>query len=62
LTVRYVEEWLNEDDLRQRVCSDRFTSLLGVLESVPEAPEVQFEFVARTRGLDYVEEVRGERG
>jgi quinol monooxygenase YgiN len=60
LTVRYVEEWLHEDDVRKRVRSDRFTSLLGVLESVPDPPEVQFEFVTRTRGLDYVEELRGE--
>jgi hypothetical protein len=56
-TVRYVEEWQTESDIRRRVCSDRFTSLLSVVESAEE-PEVTFDFVTTTRGLDYVEEAR----
>ena len=35
-----------------------FTRLLELLESAPEAPSLQFDFVTETRGLDYVEEVR----
>jgi hypothetical protein len=57
-TVHYVEEWATEADMRRRVCSDRFTSLLGVMESAQEPPRVQFDFVTTTRGLDYVAEVR----
>ena len=60
--VRYEEEWATEEALRLHVRSERFTQLLEVLESVPEAPRVQFDVVAQTRGLDYVEEVRGEDG
>jgi quinol monooxygenase YgiN len=56
--VHYVEEWTTEADMRRRVQSDRFTSLLAVLESAHEPPSVQFDFVTTTRGLDYVEEVR----
>jgi len=56
-TVHYVEEWETEADIRQRVRSDRFTSLLGVVESA-QNPQVQFDFVTQTRGLDYVEEAR----
>jgi quinol monooxygenase YgiN len=58
LRVHYVEEWSSEMDIRRRVGSDRFTSVLALLESVREAPHVQFDFVSATRGLDYVEEVR----
>ena len=36
--------------------------LLEVLESAPEAPRVQFDFVTETRGLDYVAEVRNVDG
>jgi quinol monooxygenase YgiN len=61
LTVHYVEEWATEADVRERVRSDRFTSLLAVLESSQERPSVQFDFVTSTRGLDYVAEVRGEK-
>jgi len=58
-TVHYVEEWTTEADMRRRVLSDRFTSLLGVVESALE-PQVQFDFVTTQRGLDYISEVRAE--
>jgi quinol monooxygenase YgiN len=57
-TVHYVEEWKTEPEMRRRVQSSGFTSLLAVLESAREAPRIQFQFVTTTRGLDYVEEVR----
>ena len=55
--VHYTEAWATEDDLRRRVCSDQFTSLLSVVEAGANA-RVQFDFVTETRGLDYVAEVR----
>lgn len=57
-SVHYVEEWSSEEDIRRRVASDRFTSVLSLIESVREPPQVQFDFVSLTRGLDYVAEVR----
>lgn len=57
--VRYTELWATEPDMRRRVRSESFTSLLGIVESAREAA-VQFDFVTSTRGLDYVEEVRGQ--
>ena len=57
-TVRYVEEWTTEEAMRRRVRSEPFTRLLEVMESAPEAPCVQFDFITETRGLDYVAEVR----
>ena len=57
-SVHYVEEWSTEEDIRRRVGSDSFTSVLERLESVREPPHVQFDFVFSTRGLDYVAEVR----
>ncbi len=59
-TVRYLEEWETEADMRRRVSSARFTSLLAVMESTFEQPQVQFDFVTSTRGIDYVAEIRGE--
>jgi quinol monooxygenase YgiN len=58
-TVHYVEEWATEPDMRRRVLSDRFVSLLAVVESAHE-PEVHFDFVTTTRGLDYVAEIRNQ--
>jgi quinol monooxygenase YgiN len=60
--VRYEEEWATEEAMRLHVRSARFTRLLEVLESAPEPPEIKFDFVSQTRGLDYVEEVRMNDG
>jgi hypothetical protein len=56
--VHYSEGWAAEADARRRVRSPGFTSLLAVMECASEPPVVQFDFVSKTRGLDYVEEVR----
>jgi len=56
--VHYSEGWAAEADVRRRVRSPNFTSLLAVMECATEPPVVQFDFVTKTRGLDYVEEVR----
>jgi len=60
LTVHYVEAWSSEPELRQHVMSPLFTSLLAIVESLRSPPQVQFDFVAASRGLDYVAEVRKE--
>jgi quinol monooxygenase YgiN len=57
-TIQYVEEWDAESDLRRHARSPRFTSLLAVLESVPERPDVRFDFVTATRGLEFLAELR----
>ena len=57
-SVHYVEEWSTEGDMRRRVVSDSFTSVLSLIESAREPPHVQFDFVSSTRGLDYVADVR----
>jgi hypothetical protein len=57
-SLHCVAEWATETDLRRWVRSDRFTSVLSVLESAHEPPNVRFDFVTETRGLDYVAEIR----
>ena len=57
-SVHYFEEWQTEADMRRRLRSDRFTSVLALMEAVNEAPRVRFDFVSWFRGLEYVEEVR----
>jgi quinol monooxygenase YgiN len=57
-TVHYAEEWAGEPDLRTRVRSEQFTTVLSIIESAHEAPDVRFDFVALSRGLDYITEAR----
>jgi quinol monooxygenase YgiN len=60
-SIKYVEEWAGEAEMRQRVRSDKFIALLSVIEAAEE-PQVRFEFIGGTRGLDYVEEIRRDPG
>ena len=57
--VRYVEEWQTEDDLRRRLRSDTFAQLVTLIEDASRPPRIEFSLGRSTRGLDYVEEVRG---
>jgi quinol monooxygenase YgiN len=55
-TVRYVEEWQTEEDLRLRLESDSFRELVALIEDATEPPLVEFSLPDGVRGLDYVEE------
>jgi quinol monooxygenase YgiN len=57
-SVHYFEEWATEPDIQRRVRSDRFTSLLAVLEASEEPPHIRVDFLTSTRGLDYIAEIR----
>ena len=58
--VHYEERWASERYVEQRVRSPAFTKVLEVLEAAIEPPHVEFDFVSRQQGLDYVEAVRGQ--
>ena len=56
--VRYTEEWLSEEDLRERVRADSFRHLVSLIEDASQPPRIEFALAHETRGLDFVEEVR----
>jgi quinol monooxygenase YgiN len=56
--VHYEERWANESAIENRVRSDAFTKVLEVLEAAADAPRIEFDFVSRHLGLEYVEKVR----
>ena len=58
-TVCYTEEWLTEEDLRHRLQSDSFAQLVALIEHASQRPRIEFLLAHETRGLDFVEEVRG---
>ena len=60
-SLLYVEEWATQKDLDREIRSDRFTRLLSVMESSPAPPALEFWFVSRIRGLEYIAEVRAVR-
>ena|SRR5436190_13970013 len=57
--MRYTEEWLTEEDLRQHMLSDTFEHLVTLIEDATQAPRIEFRLAHQTRGFDFVQEVRG---
>ena len=58
LEVHYEERWSSEPSIERRVRSEAFTKVLELLEGSVEPPVVEFDFVSRHHGLEYVEAVR----
>jgi len=58
-SVRYLEEWESEADLRTRVGSEAFLRLAALLEASELAPSLEFTLPDGVRGVDFVEDVRG---
>jgi len=58
--LHYEERWASERAMENRVRSDAFTKVLEILEASSDVPRVEFDFVSRHQGLEYVEEVRRE--
>ena len=58
VTVRYVEEWETEDDLRHHLRSDIFRRLAPLIEDAQRTPSVVFVVGGETRGLDYIGDIQ----
>jgi quinol monooxygenase YgiN len=58
-TVRYVEEWQTEEDLRSRLNDSTFVQLISLMEDAPHPPRIEFSLSRGTKGFEFVEEVRG---
>ena len=58
VTVKYVEEWRSEDNLRDHVRSATFAKLISLIEASIRPPRIEFALPDGVRGLDYVTEVR----
>jgi quinol monooxygenase YgiN len=59
--IRYTEEWQSEDALQHQLRSDRFKSLIALVETGIDAPVVEFILPGGNRGLEYVEDVCGRQ-
>ncbi len=47
-----IEEWETQSDLDNHLRSDRFGVLLGALNLLSEAPEIRFNTLAHTTGIE----------
>jgi quinol monooxygenase YgiN len=52
-------EWACESDLQRHLRSRRFHTVLLVVEMASEPPEIRFDMVPHSKGIDVIERLRG---
>lgn len=52
------EMWASEQDLHRHLRSDKFRTALLVVEMASEAPEIRFDVIAHSSGIETIEKVR----
>ena len=57
--IIYVEEWQATEDLERRLRSDQYRRVLAMIETSTEAPELRYNTISETTGLEYLAAVRG---
>jgi quinol monooxygenase YgiN len=60
--VVLVERWESEAALEAHIRSDAYRRILGAIELSVAAPEVRFEHVSVSEGMERIEELRGITG
>jgi quinol monooxygenase YgiN len=56
--VVYQEEWVAWPDVDKQILSERFSQILELMEQSVNTPELSFNDVRETRGIEYVQKLR----
>lgn len=57
-SLTLIERWESYEDLTRHIGSDHYRNILAWLEMSTEPPEIRFETVSDSQGLDMIEKVR----
>jgi len=55
-----VEEWESQADLDKHIRTDDFRKILAVMDISNEPPEIKFNTVSKTVGMEFIERIRGK--
>jgi quinol monooxygenase YgiN len=58
--VLYLERWDSEPEFERHVRSELYRRILAALEFSRKPPEVIFDYVTSTKGMELIEALRGE--
>jgi quinol monooxygenase YgiN len=56
--LMFEEKWTSEEDLEDHLRSDEFRNVLLLLEMAPQAPEIRFDTISSSTGMETVEKAR----
>ena len=57
-SIMLEEIWKDEEDLNRHLRSDEYRNVLLVMEMAVEQPEIRFETISRTNGIEIIEKAR----
>ena len=57
-----VEEWKTQNDLERHIRTDNHRRLMALMDLLSEQPELQFNTVSHTSGMDLIEDVLSAHG
>jgi len=57
--VTWIEEWRSEEDLKRHLKSPQYRKILAALDMSDVQPEIRFNTVVQTNGMQLIEEARG---
>ena len=58
LAIMLEELWMNEEDVQRHLRSDKYRKVLLVVEMAAEPPEIRFDTIAHSTGLESIEQAR----
>lgn len=56
-TFALVEEWMTQDDLERHIRTDNHRRLMALMDLLSRQPELRFNTVSHTSGMDLIENV-----
>ena len=59
MKLTLVEQWETSTDLERHIKSNAYRKVLAWIEMSKEAPQIRFDTVTESRGLDMLQAVRG---
>ena len=57
--IAYEEMWQTQADLDRHICSDNYRNILFVMEMSSESPEIKFNTISHSTGMESIEALRG---
>lgn len=58
--IAFVEEWASRVDLERHVASAEYRKVLAAMDMAGMPPEIRFDSVAHTEGMELIEEIRSK--
>ena len=56
------ETWASEKDMERHLSSDKFLAVLLVVEMASEFPEIRFDVISHSTGIETIEKARAKIG